>query len=136
MTFPDVDATRSIGNRVSVPPKAFTAEYQKAGSEPVRWVVWSARDLTAVLDEGLRPSRIWDCGEVHRLRRGGWDAQPQDLWLEGRGLLTDVKILSLLASLILAVWIGAVGYWLQRAPRQTETELAPGDLGLKAAAAA
>ena len=58
----------------------------EAGSEPVRWVVWSARDLTAVLDEGLRPSRIWDCGEVHRLRRGGWDAQPQDLWLEGRGL--------------------------------------------------
>src|SRR5690349_17355785 len=35
MTFPDVDATRSIGNRVNVPPRALTAEYQKAGSDPV-----------------------------------------------------------------------------------------------------
>lgn len=58
----------------------------EAGPEPVRWVVWSARDLTPLLDAGLRASRIWDCTEVHRLRRGGWDATPQDLWLEGRGL--------------------------------------------------
>jgi DNA polymerase I len=55
-------------------------------TEPVRWVVWAARDLSTLLDAGVEVSRIWDCSEVHRLRRGGWEASPQDIWCEGLGL--------------------------------------------------
>jgi DNA polymerase I len=41
---------------------------------PVRWVVWSAREVATLLDHGPAPARIWDCAEVHRLRHGGWEA--------------------------------------------------------------
>ncbi len=47
--------------------------------EPVRWVVWAARDLTALLGLGVAVTRIWDCAEVHRLRHGGSGAPIQDI---------------------------------------------------------
>ena len=58
----------------------------EAEDEPVRWVTWSARDLTRVIAQGTRLTRIWDCAEVLRLRRGGWQADPSDIWCEAHGL--------------------------------------------------
>lgn len=50
------------------------------GTEPVRWVVWSAADLAPLITAGVTISRIWDCAEVHRLTAGGWRASPSDIW--------------------------------------------------------
>ena len=47
--------------------------------DPVRWVVWAAHDLAALLTRGVPVARVWDCAEVHRLIEGGWRARPQDI---------------------------------------------------------
>lgn len=54
--------------------------------DPVRWVVWSARELLPLLDLGVAVRRLWDCTEVHRLRHGGWDAPLQAIWADGLDL--------------------------------------------------
>lgn len=54
--------------------------------DPVRWVVWAAHDLAALLTRGVPVARVWDCAEVHRLIEGGWRAGPQDIWCAAWGL--------------------------------------------------
>jgi DNA polymerase I len=53
---------------------------------PVRWVVWSAREVASLLDHAAAPARIWDCTEVHRLRHGGWEAPVQEVWCSATGI--------------------------------------------------
>ncbi|KAB7741081.1 DNA polymerase I [Nostocoides sp. F2B08] len=69
---------------VSDAPRAI-AEVERLDPSP-RWAVWSASDLRPLLDLGTAPRRVWDCAEVHRLRRGGVDASVQTLWCDRSGL--------------------------------------------------
>lgn len=42
-----------------------------------RWVCWSAAAvLPPIVARGLRPARLWDVAEAHRLLAGGWRADP------------------------------------------------------------
>ncbi|WP_370892398.1 DNA polymerase [Janibacter sp. GXQ6167] len=52
----------------------------------VRWVIWSAAALRPLIDAGAAVARAWEIAEVHRLRHGGWDADPALIWALHRGL--------------------------------------------------
>jgi len=67
-------------------PASTAAEDAPPLDDPVRLVVWSARDLIPLLDAGVAVSRVWDCAEVHRLRHGVWRADPQEIWCAEHGL--------------------------------------------------
>lgn len=52
-----------------------------------RVVVWSAtRDLTELAQARALPARVLDLAECHRLRYGGWPADPARVWAGVRGL--------------------------------------------------
>ncbi len=52
----------------------------------VRWVTWSASAVAPAIRAGARLDRTWDIAEVHRLAHGGWEAGPDLVWADARGL--------------------------------------------------
>lgn len=56
-------------------------------SGDVRFVVWSYREEAGwLLAQGIRPSRLWDVAEAHRLLHGGWAADPPRAWAAAASL--------------------------------------------------
>lgn len=52
-----------------------------------RWVWWAAAGAGRMLVEGgVRPARVWDVAEAHRLLVGGMDADPDLAWATAHGL--------------------------------------------------
>ncbi|MFK8024911.1 MAG: DNA polymerase [Ilumatobacter sp.] len=51
-----------------------------------RWLWWNGDSARAAGALGLRPTRCWDLGAVHRLLAGGWHSSPADVWAHLRNL--------------------------------------------------
>lgn len=58
----------------------------REASGPVRWVVWSARELAGVVESGVHVHRVHDVAQAHRLLRGGLRADPGYVWAHHRGI--------------------------------------------------
>ena len=54
-----------------------------------RWVVWSNETAAGLVRSGVRIATCWDVGAVHRLRFGGWRADPARVWAGVRDLALD-----------------------------------------------
>jgi DNA polymerase-1 len=54
-----------------------------------RWVTWSQETARLLVDHGVRLSTCWDIAAVHRLRFGGFRADPGYAWALLRGLPPD-----------------------------------------------
>jgi DNA polymerase-1 len=54
-----------------------------------RWVTWSQETARLLVDHGVRLSTCWDIAAVHRLRFGGFRADPPYAWALLRGLPAD-----------------------------------------------
>ena len=81
------------GEVAALPPAAAAAAVSALEQEHApRWVVWSCEEALAPLLEvtpGLRPTRVWDIAEAHRLLHGGWAAEPGRAWAAAHGLAPD-----------------------------------------------
>lgn len=54
---------------------------------PVRWACWSAAEVVPDLAAaGANLDRTWDVAQVHRLRFGGWRADPATAWAAAHDL--------------------------------------------------
>jgi len=56
-----------------------------AGLRP-RWAAWPDGGYQALAARGIRLATCWDVAAVHRLRFGGWRAEPEYVWAITRGL--------------------------------------------------
>ncbi len=53
----------------------------------VRLVVWAySGEAPWLLAQGIRPGRLWDVAEAHRILHGGWLADPPRAWAAAAGL--------------------------------------------------
>lgn len=60
------------------------------GSGEVRFVTWSyGQEAHWLLAQGIRPGRLWDVAEAHRILHGGWRADPPRAWANAAGLDAD-----------------------------------------------
>lgn len=66
------------------------ADALRGAGPGARWVVWSARAAAPLLaplgGAEAAAARTWDLAEAHRLRHGGWAADPASVWAAEHGL--------------------------------------------------
>jgi DNA polymerase I len=54
-----------------------------------RWVLWSSDTAVELVRVGVRIATSWDIAAVHRLRFGGWTADPGRAWAGAHALAQD-----------------------------------------------
>ena len=54
-----------------------------------RWVMWSQETARRLVGDGVRVTTCWDVAAVHRLRSGGWRADPEYVWARLHGVPDD-----------------------------------------------
>ncbi|HEX4489817.1 MAG TPA: DNA polymerase [Acidimicrobiia bacterium] len=54
-----------------------------------RWVMWSNGTARVLVEAGVRVATAWDLAAVHRILRGGWNAEPDRIWVDAHRLAPD-----------------------------------------------
>ena len=69
------------------PQEVAAAVARLDSSGEVRFVTWAyGGEASWLLAQGIRPGRLWDVAEAHRLLHGGWAADPPRAWAAAAGL--------------------------------------------------
>jgi DNA polymerase-1 len=81
------DARPSDRPRWGTPEEVAPLVRELDASGDVRFVAWAyGGEARWLLREGIRPTRLWDVSEAHRLLHGGWRAEPPRAWALAAGL--------------------------------------------------
>ncbi len=89
---PDIVALVPEDGEAPLPPPGPPGELAAAvrrldASGEVRFVTWAyGGEAPWLLAQGIRPARLWDVAEAHRLLHGGWRAEPPRAWAVAAGL--------------------------------------------------